>query len=69
MINIMPTANETTTPPPFVARCPSCGHTVTFTFLGYQKWPPRVAQITGKSCTTLWQCEKCSTTLSDPETK
>jgi ribosomal protein L37AE/L43A len=47
------------------AFCPSCGHHTTFTFVGVQVWPDRVAAALNVSPkTNLWHCGNCETTLS-----
>jgi hypothetical protein len=60
----MPRKTDPIIPQPVIAKCPSCGQTSVFTFLGFQHWPPRVAQLTGRGRTTLWQCGNCATTIS-----
>jgi ribosomal protein L37AE/L43A len=65
----MPHKTEPLVPPTLVAQCPSCGQTTTFTFIGFQHWPPRVAQLMGKGKTTLWQCGNCLTTISNVDEK
>ncbi len=48
-------------------RCPTCGQVAVFTFLGEQRWPPRVVEATGMPAVTyLWTCGNCHTTLSEP---
>jgi hypothetical protein len=58
--------NETTTYPPVMTSCPSCGAMTVFTFIGVQRWPRRVAQMMGtKETITLWKCGNCQTTISN----
>lgn len=48
-------------------RCPTCGQVAEFTYLGEQRWPPRVVEATGMPAVThLWTCGNCHTTLSEP---
>ena len=54
--------------PPRDAVCPTCGEWAHFTFLGEQRWPPRVAAALGLSEVMLqWTCSKCHTTISEVE--
>ncbi len=47
--------------------CPTCGQFATFTFLGEQRWPPRVAEAMGfTEVMHLWTCSECLTTISEP---
>ncbi|MBI5671068.1 MAG: hypothetical protein HZC41_23990 [Chloroflexi bacterium] len=49
-----------------VGLCPTCGQVGTFTFLGEQRWPPRVVAATGLGPVVhLWQCNQCQTTLTE----
>lgn len=46
--------------------CPTCGQYTVFTFLGVQRWPARLVELTG--CppeTLLFTCSACSTTVSE----
>lgn len=46
--------------------CPSCAQVTGFDFLGVQQWPERVAQLAGiPAKQTVWQCQKCLTTLME----
>ena len=47
--------------------CPSCGETTSFDLIGIQHWPEDVADKAGFSpIQTVWQCQKCDTTLMEP---
>lgn len=62
-------SNETSHTP-VMATCPSCGAATVFTFIGVQRWPRRVAQLTGtKETITLWKCGSCQTTISNVDEK
>jgi hypothetical protein len=51
-----------------VAQCPSCGCTGGFSYAGQQHWPAQVAARAGiNPDVTLWNCDSCDTTLSEPE--
>lgn len=53
-------------PHQLTACCPSCGQTTTFTLLGTQTWPEKVAAALGVSTTAyLWRCESCQTTITN----
>lgn len=62
--------SDASPPHPVEASCPSCGSWTLFTWIGVQRWPPRVAAAlkTGLS-TNLWRCESCLTTVSEVEMK
>ena len=48
--------------------CPTCGHHTEFIFLGVQRWPARLVELTG--CppeTTLFTCAACKTTVSETD--
>ncbi|MCB9450907.1 MAG: hypothetical protein H6672_05675 [Anaerolineaceae bacterium] len=48
--------------------CESCGQEVEFTYLGAQRWPQRLVELTGvPPVTYLWVCGCCSTTTSIPK--
>jgi len=45
--------------------CPSCHNTSSFTYLGKQVWPQRVAQkLNVPQISTLWRCDICHTTIT-----
>ncbi len=47
--------------------CPTCAQQTTFTFLGEQRWPAKVAQAAGlPELIHLWTCDTCQTTLTEP---
>lgn len=47
-------------------RCPTCGHDTEFIFLGVQRWPARLVELTGCPAETiLFTCSACSTTVSE----
>ncbi|MCU0497669.1 MAG: phage terminase large subunit family protein [Anaerolineae bacterium] len=48
-------------------QCPTCGHYSAFTWIGEQRYPERVAKITGIDKVNLWRCEHCMTTVSNLE--
>jgi len=49
-------------------QCPTCGEQTHFIFLGQQRWPEKVAAKLGLPPVMLqWSCERCHTTLSEPE--
>ena len=46
--------------------CPTCGNHTEFIFLGVQRWPARLVELTG--CppeTALFTCAHCKTTVSE----
>ena len=48
--------------------CPTCGSHTAFIFLGVQRWPARLVELTG--CppeTTLFTCAECKTTVSETD--
>jgi hypothetical protein len=48
--------------------CPSCGQLAEFTYLGAQRWPQRLVELTGMPPVIhLWICGHCHTTVSEPE--
>jgi len=50
-----------------VAYCPSCGQLAEFTYLGAQRWPQRLVELTGvPPVIYLWICGNCHTTVSEP---
>ncbi|MFQ3566303.1 MAG: hypothetical protein SNJ59_04830 [Aggregatilineales bacterium] len=52
------------------AFCPSCGQHGWFAFQGVQHWSEGViAQAGIPQSTTLWTCEHCLSTLSEPALK
>jgi len=55
--------------PPVVKRertCPTCGVKTTFTYLGDQRWPPKVAKkMNMPEVVHLWQCGHCQTTITE----
>lgn len=55
--------------PPIVhdheGHCPTCGQYTAFTFLGVQRWPARLVELTGCPPETyLFTCNACNTTVS-----
>lgn len=45
--------------------CSSCHNTTSFTYIGKQVWPLRVAQrLNMPQQTTLWRCDVCHTTIT-----
>ena len=68
MLPIMTLQHPALLEDPFEADCPSCHHHATFTFIGQQKFPEKVAQKIGlPSVIFLWHCSECQTTLSHIE--
>lgn len=60
------TATVLEIPEQITACCPTCGQTGTFTHIGVQTWPERVAAAMNINPTThLWRCEQCQTTVTD----
>lgn len=48
--------------------CPTCGCEATFTFVGEQRWPEKVARAAGLPVVTqLWTCNCCNTTLAEAQ--
>ncbi|MBZ0277775.1 MAG: hypothetical protein K8I60_16635 [Anaerolineae bacterium] len=48
--------------------CPTCDQWAEFTYLGAQRWPQRLVDLTGvPPVIFLWQCGHCLTTLSEPQ--
>lgn len=46
--------------------CPTCGSYTEFVFLGVQRWPARLVELTGCPAETLlFTCGACSTTVSE----
>lgn len=51
-----------------VQHCPSCGEMAEFSYLGAQRWPQRLVELTGiPPVVHLWVCGSCHTTLSEPQ--
>lgn len=47
-------------------RCPTCGQETDFVFLGVQRWPLRVVELTGcPPVALLYTCAACNTTVSE----
>jgi hypothetical protein len=48
--------------------CPTCGNRTAFTFLGVQRWPARLVELTGcPPVTVLYTCAACQTTVSETD--
>jgi hypothetical protein len=48
--------------------CPTCGSATVFAFLGVQRWPARLVELTGCPPETyLFTCTACNTTVSDTD--
>jgi len=53
-------------PTEITATCPTCGQVSTFTYLGAQAWPERVAaKLNIDPITHSWRCDCCQTTVTD----
>jgi hypothetical protein len=48
--------------------CPTCGGYAEFIFLGEQRWPQRLVELTGcPPVSYLFTCGHCNTTVTDTE--
>ncbi|MEO8607998.1 MAG: hypothetical protein ABI690_08960 [Chloroflexota bacterium] len=48
--------------------CPTCGGQTAFIFLGVQRWPARLVELTGCPAETiLFTCAGCKTTVSETD--
>jgi hypothetical protein len=51
-------------PPTLTGCCPACNHYATFTLIGVQKWPLRVAAVTNMPTQIgLYACPSCDTSF------
>jgi hypothetical protein len=48
--------------------CPTCGNPTEFIFLGVQRWPARLVELTGcPPVTVLYTCSACQSTISEAD--
>jgi hypothetical protein len=48
--------------------CPTCGYHTVFHFLGEQRWPARLVELTGcPPVTYLYTCDHCKTSVSETD--